>query len=113
MPGSLSRDNLQGTLELLILQTLTNRPNLHGYAIASHIHEVSDEILRVEEGSLYPALHRIEGFGWIESEWSISPTNRRVKLYRLTSAGEEQLVHENCRWTELTGAVLKVLTCGA
>jgi len=111
MPRSLRSDNLQGTLDLLVLKTLGARAPLHGYAIASHIQQVSDDFLRVEEGSLYPALHRIEGLGWISSEWSMSSTNRRVKLYSLTPVGHAQLVAEEQRWSELTQAVTKVLQC--
>jgi PadR family transcriptional regulator PadR len=113
MPRALRSDNLQGTLDLLVLNTLAARGGLHGYAIASHIQQVSDEFLRVEEGSLYPALHRIEGLGWISSEWSLSPTNRRVKLYTLTAAGRRQLEIEQKHWNELTLAVQKVLKCYA
>src|SRR5215208_2303684 len=101
MPRLLRSDNLQGTLDLLVLKTLASRSPLHGYAIATHIQQVSDEILRVEEGSLYPALHRIEGLGWISSEWSISASNRRVKLYSLTLAGREQLQADEERWSAL------------
>ena len=113
MPRSLRSDNLQGTLDLLVLNTLAARGALHGYAIATHIQQVSDDFLRVEEGSLYPALHRIEGLGWISSEWSLSPTNRRVKLYSLTAAGRHQLELEQKHWDELTVAVRKVLKCYA
>ena len=111
MPRSLRSDTLQGTLDLLVLKTLSSRKALHGYAIATHIKQVSDDILRIEEGSLYPALHRIEGLGWISSEWSLSPTNRRVKLYSLTPEGQHQLNAEQERWSELTQAVSKVLLC--
>jgi len=111
MPRSLRSDNLQGTLDLLVLKTLGARAPLHGYAIASHIQQITDDVLRVEEGSLYPALHRIEGLGWISSEWSLSSTNRRVKLYSLTTAGHQQLAAEEQRWNELTQAVTKVLQC--
>lgn len=113
MPRPLRSDNLQGTLDLLVLKTLANRGALHGYAIATHIQQVSDDFLRVEEGSLYPALHRIEGLGWISSEWSLSSTNRRVKLYSLTAAGQRQLELEQKHWDELTLAVRKVLECYA
>src|SRR5690349_6784598 len=109
MPRSLRTDNLQGTLDLLVLKTLAARAPLHGYAIATHIQQVSDDFLRVEEGSLYPALHRIEGLGWIDSEWSVSSTNRRVKLYRLTEAGRKQLGLEEERWTELALAMSKMM----
>ncbi len=111
MPRSLRTDQLQGTLDLLVLKTLGLRGALHGYAIATHIQQVSDEVLRVEEGSLYPALHRIEGQGWISSEWSLSATNRRVKLYSLTAAGRAQLSAEEDRWAELIRAVARVLEC--
>lgn len=109
MPRPLKSDRLQGALDLLVLKTLAARAPLHGYAIATHIQQVSDEILRVEEGSLYPALHRLEGLDWIASEWSVSATNRRVKVYRLTDTGRTQLDAEEQRWTELTRAVGKVL----
>jgi len=82
---------------------------MHGYGIATHIQEVSEEMLRVEEGSLYPALHRIEGAGWIDSEWTVSAANRRVKTYRLTRAGRRQLEAEERRWLDLARAVRKVL----
>src|SRR5438445_11453762 len=84
-------DVLQGTLDRLILKTLARGPQ-HGYGIVCHIQQVSDEVLRVEEGSLYPALHRIEQAGWISSEWGTSENNRRAKYYRLTAAGRKQLV---------------------
>ncbi len=111
MPRSLRTDHLQGTLDLLVLKTLGLRSPLHGYAIATHIQTVSEDVLRVEEGSLYPALHRIEGLGWISSEWSLSPSNRRVKLYSLTPEGRRQLADEEQRWSELTKAVGRVLQC--
>jgi PadR family transcriptional regulator PadR len=111
MPRSLRTDNLQGTLDLLVLKTLAARAPLHGYAIATHIQQVSDDFLRVEEGSLYPALHRIEGLGWIASAWSVSSTNRRVKLYQLTPQGRRQLEAEEQRWNDLMNAVQKVLQC--
>jgi transcriptional regulator len=101
-------DVLQGTLDLLILRTLARSPQ-HGYGIAVHIQQVSDEVLRVEEGSLYPALHRIEQAGWISSEWGISDNNRRAKFYRLTVAGRKQLEKEEENWNQLTRAVAKVL----
>jgi len=111
MPRGLRTDNLQGTLDLLVLNTLSGRSPLHGYAIASHIRQVSEDVLRIEEGSLYPALHRIEGLGWISSEWITSSTNRRVKVYSLTDAGRKQLESEQQRWADLTMAVAKVLQC--
>jgi PadR family transcriptional regulator, regulatory protein PadR len=111
MPSPLRSDNLQGTLDLLILKTLASRDTLHGYAISTHIQQISDDFLRVEEGSLYPALHRIEGLGWISSKWGMSSTNRRVKLYTLTATGRRQLESEQKRWDDLTAAVRKVLEC--
>ena len=102
-------DQLQNTLDLLILKTLAARGALHGYAIVNHIQQISDEELRVEEGSLYPALHRIESEGWIGSEWTTSATNRRVKIYRITPAGRKQLAREEESWARLSRAIGKVL----
>jgi PadR family transcriptional regulator, regulatory protein PadR len=107
MPKS-NADVLQGTLDLLILKTLT-RGAQHGYGIAVHIQQVSNEALRVEEGSLYPALHRIEQDGWIKSEWGISENNRRAKFYEITAAGKRQLAAEEKRWAALTAGVASVL----
>jgi PadR family transcriptional regulator PadR len=101
-------DVLQGTLDLLILRTLVRGPQ-HGYGIAVHIQQVSDEALRVEEGSLYPALHRIEQAGWISSEWGRSENNHRAKYYRLTAVGRKQLAKKEENWERLTRAVAKVL----
>jgi len=106
--GKTNPDVLQGTLDLLILKTLARGP-MHGYGIVVHIQQVSDEALRVEEGSLYPALHRIEQSGWIGSEWGVSDNNRRAKYYRLTAAGRKQLEKEEQDWAKLTRAVAKVL----
>ncbi len=101
-------DLLQGTLDLLILKTLT-RGSMHGYAIAESIQQTSDEVLRVEEGALYPALHRLELRGWLASEWGVSENNRRAKYYRLTAAGRKQLSAETEYWGRLSGAVARVL----
>jgi len=101
-------DVLQGTLDLLILKTLTRGPQ-HGYGIAVHIQEVSNDALRVEEGSLYPALHRIEQDGWIRSEWGTSENNRRAKFYEITAAGKRQLALEEKKWASLTAGVASVL----
>jgi len=106
--GKTNPDVLQGTLDLLILKTLARGP-MHGYGIVIHIQQVSDEALRVEEGSLYPALHRIEQAGWIGSDWGVSENNRRAKYYRLTAAGRRQLEKEEQDWAKLTRAVAKVL----
>jgi PadR family transcriptional regulator, regulatory protein PadR len=99
---------LQGSLNLLILKTLSRGP-LHGYGITNHIQAISDEVLQVEEGSLYPALHRMEQEGWITSEWALSDTNRRVRYYKLTANGKRQLAKEENDWKQVTAAVAKVL----
>ena len=101
-------DILQGTLDLLILKTLGYGP-MHGYGIASHIERISDELLRVEEGSLYPALHRIEQLGWIRAQWKLSENGRQAKFYRLTRAGLKQLRTEEQRWQKVTRGISKVL----
>ena len=106
--GKTKPDVLQGTLDLLILKTLSRGP-LHGYGIAVHIEQISDEALRVEEGSLYPALHRIEQAGWIGSDWGHTENNRKAKYYRLNAAGRKQLAEEEERWIKLTRGVGKVL----
>jgi PadR family transcriptional regulator, regulatory protein PadR len=87
----MSRSDLQGSLDLLVLKTLSQRGRLHGYGIVLHIQKASDQLLQVEEGSLYPALYRIEQKGWIASEWALTETNRQAKYYRLTAAGRKQL----------------------
>jgi PadR family transcriptional regulator PadR len=99
---------MQGTLDLLILRTLTWGP-MHGYAVARQIRERSREVLLVEEGALYPALHRLERRGWIRAEWGLSENNRRAKFYELTPAGREQLRRELTTWTRYTEAVARVL----
>ena len=101
-------DVLQGTLDLLILKTLEAGP-MHGYGIASRIEQVSEELLRVEEGSLYPALHRIQQTGWIRAQWKRSENGRPAKFYRLTPAGRKQLQSEEQRWRKLTRGVSKIL----
>jgi len=106
--GKAKGDVLQGTLDLLILKTLESGP-MHGYGIASRIEEVSKELLRVEEGSLYPALHRIEQTGWIHAQWKRSENGRPAKFYRLTRAGLKQLQTEEERWQRLTRGVSKIL----
>jgi len=101
-------DLLQGTLDVLILKTLSWEP-MHGYAIARWLQQVTDDVLRIEEGSLYPALHRAERKGWIESEWGISDNNRRAKYYKLTAEGRRQLRAESSSWSIYSQAVGKVL----
>jgi PadR family transcriptional regulator PadR len=105
-------DILQGTLALLVLKTLQKGP-MHGWGITLHIQQISNEVLRVEEGSLYPALHRMEQDGWIAAEWGVSENNRRARYYRLTAAGRKQLATEEQSWQALTGAVALVLNFGA
>ena len=87
----MAKNDLQGSLDLLVLKTLSQRGKLHGYGIVLHIQRASDELLQVEEGSLYPALHRMEQSGWVSSEWALTETNRKAKYYRLTPAGRRQL----------------------
>jgi transcriptional regulator len=102
-------DILQGTLGLLVLRTLAARGPTHGYAITSHIHAVSSELLRVEEGSLYPALHRMEQEGWVRAEWGTTEKNRQARFYSLTAAGRRQLEREEQTWVRLTDGVRRVL----
>ncbi|HKS94901.1 MAG TPA: PadR family transcriptional regulator [Terriglobia bacterium] len=104
----MANDRLQGTLDLLILKTLAREP-MHGYGIALHVQQISEDVLRVEEGSLYPALHRIEQTGWIKSEWRETESHRRAKFYKLTAAGRKQLAAEEQSWNRLSAAVAKVL----
>lgn len=99
---------LQGTLAMLILKTLSRGP-LHGYEIVQRIHQTSDEVLKVEEGSLYPALYRLEEQGWLEAEWGASENNRRAKYYKLTRTGRKQLADETANWERVSGAIAKVL----
>jgi PadR family transcriptional regulator len=101
-------DILQGTLDLLILRTLTPGP-MHGWGIAQRIQDVSEDVLRVHQGSLYPALYRLEEEGWIESEWGASEKNRRAKFYRLTKSGQKRLGEERASWERLAGAVTRIL----
>ena len=102
-------DSLQGSLDLLVLKILSRRPRLHGYALMMAIQEISEEVLRAEEGSLYPALHRMEEAGWIRAEWITKVTGRRARLYDLTLAGRKQLAAEELRWQAVTAAVNRVL----
>ena len=99
---------IQGTLEMLILKALARGP-LHGYGVAEWIHQTSQQMLKVEEGALYPALHRMEQDGWISAEWGISENNRRARYYQLTAAGRRQLAEEEKSWSRLTQAVASVL----
>ena len=105
----MARNDLQGTLDLLILKTLSQTRSLHGYGIVLHIQNASDELLQVEEGSLYPALHRMEQSGWLNSEWALSESNRRAKYYKLTFAGRKQLVEAEKSWEQLMKGVQTML----
>jgi len=104
-----AKNDLQGTLDLLVLKTLSHAKQLHGYGIVLHIQKASDELLRVEEGSLYPALHRMEQSGWIRSEWALTETNRRAKYYTLTPAGRKQLQEAEKGFEHLVKGVRTVL----
>jgi PadR family transcriptional regulator, regulatory protein PadR len=102
-------DALQGAIDLLILKTLAARGPLHGYGIALHVEAVSDDVLRMEEGSLYPALHRMEQEGWVRSSWRTSENNRRAKFYGITPTGSKQLAEEERNWRLVVGAIQRVL----
>lgn len=104
-------DNLQGALDLLVLKSLEQGP-MHGWGITLHIQQISNDILRVEEGSLYPALHRMEEEKWIAAEWGLSENNRRARFYRLTAAGRKKLATERGNWLRITSAVGLVLGFG-
>jgi PadR family transcriptional regulator PadR len=101
-------DLFPGTLDMLVLRTLTHG-HMHGYAIAQIIHQISDDVLQVEEGSLYPALQRLELNGWIEGEWGMSANNRRARFYKLTPLGRKQLTAETERYKQMTGAIARVM----
>ena len=103
------RDTLQGTLDLLVLRTLARAPAMHGTDISDRIAEASRDVLRVEEGSLYPALHRMEEAGWIKSTWKASDNNRRARYYRITAGGRRRLSEVERRWTKHVDAVMRVL----
>ncbi|HUH64062.1 MAG TPA: PadR family transcriptional regulator, partial [Terracidiphilus sp.] len=105
----MAKNDLQGTLDLLVLKTLAHAGTLHGYGIVLHIQRASDELLRVEEGSLYPALHRMEQTGWIASEWALTDTNRKAKYYKLTAQGRKQLQQAEESFDQLVKGVRAVL----
>jgi transcriptional regulator len=102
-------DTLQGSLDLLVLKILSRQPGLHGYAIMTVIRERSEEVLRAEEGTLYPALHRMEEAGWIRAEWVTKETGRKVRVYELTADGQRELGVIESRWEAVTMAVNRVL----
>lgn len=99
---------IKGTLDMMILQTLVSA-DAHGHTIAKIIERTSDEVLEVEQGSLYPALHRLEDRGWVSSYWGASENNRKAKFYHLTAAGRKQLVRETSRWRQMTRAIGRVM----
>jgi transcriptional regulator len=102
-------DILQGTLALLILKTLASGQRMHGYAITAHVQRVSEQLLRVEEGSLYPALHRMEQEGWVRADWGKTEKNRDARFYSLTASGRKQLALEEENWARLTAGVARVI----
>jgi PadR family transcriptional regulator PadR len=106
--GETRSDLLQGTLDLLVLRTLSTGAR-HGWGISQRIQQISKDVLRVNQGSLYPALYRLEGQGWIASEWAASENNRRAKFYKLTRAGQAQLDRETANWERMAAAVQRIL----
>jgi PadR family transcriptional regulator, regulatory protein PadR len=104
----MGKDDLQGTLDLLVLKTLVREP-MHGYGLVRRIQQITDGVLTVEEGSLYPALHRMEMAGWIKPEWKMTEAGRRAKYYGLTPSGKKQLAAEEKNWERVTAAIAKVL----
>src|SRR5580698_4421645 len=105
----MAKNDLQGTLDLLVLKTLSQMGELHGYGIVLHIQRTSDELLRVEEGSLYPALHRMEQSGWIASAWALTETNRKAKIYKLTPTGRRQLAAAEKNFDQLVKGIRTLL----
>jgi PadR family transcriptional regulator, regulatory protein PadR len=102
-------EKLQGSMDLLVLKVLSRRPGIHGYAITAAIRAISEEVLRVEDGSLYPALHRMEEAGWIRAKWIAKDSGGRSRVYDLTAVGKKQLAAEESRWQSVTLAVNRVL----
>lgn len=107
--GKQQKDHLQGTLDLLVLKCLAGQGAMHGYGITCRIQQIAGDALRVEEGSLYPALHRMAQEGWLRAEWGTSENNRRARYYSITTTGRKQLATEEERWAELTTAVGRLL----
>jgi transcriptional regulator len=103
------KDQLQGTLDLLVLRILSIGGAMHGFAITERIQQISREVLKVEAGSLYPALHRMDEAGWVKSSWGVSDNNRRARYYSITAAGRRRLAEEEAHWANLTAAVSRVL----
>jgi PadR family transcriptional regulator len=107
--GQHKNDILQGTLALLVLKALHSKGPMHGYGLTTHIHQQSLDLLRIEEGSLYPALHRMEQDGWVRSEWKVTEKGRKARFYSLTKSGQEQLAREQENWKRLTKGVGLIL----
>jgi len=107
--GARRNDILQGTLAMLVLQTLAPERKMHGYAITAHIQRISDQLLRVEEGSLYPALHRMEQDGWVRAEWGKTEKNREARFYSITAKGRRELEEEHQSWRRLREGVARVM----
>jgi len=107
--GKLKKDQLLGKLDLMVLRILSCGESMHGYAIAERIEQLSENVLRVGEGSLYPALHRMDEAGWIRSEWTPSDNNRRARYYRISAAGRRQLLEEEAEWLRAADAITRVL----
>jgi transcriptional regulator len=107
--GKIKKDQLLGKLDLLVLRILDSGESMHGYSIAERIEQLSENVLQVGEGSLYPALHRMDEAGWIKSEWAPSDNNRRARYYRITAAGRRQLIEERGEWLRAAGAITKIL----
>jgi len=107
--GKIKKDQLLGKLDLLVLRILASGEKMHGYAIAERIGQMSENVLQVGEGSLYPALHRMEEAAWIRSEWAPSDNNRRARFYRITAAGRRQLAIEEAEWLRAADAIARVL----
>jgi PadR family transcriptional regulator PadR len=105
-----TNDLLKGTLDLLVLKCLASQGKMHGYAVTLRIGQISENVLHLEEGSLYPALHRMTQAGWLKSEWGVSDSNRRARYYSITAAGRKQLAEEAQEWSRLTSAVARVLS---
>lgn len=104
---------LQGTLDLLVLKTLDAMGAMHGYGIAQRIQQVSEDVLQLNQGTLYPALLRLEQQGWVRSEWGVSENNRRARYYSLTRSGRKQLTAERAQWERVSGAIARLLAAGA
>jgi transcriptional regulator len=104
---------LQGTLDLLVLKTLDTMGPMHGYGIAERIQQVSEDVLQLNQGTLYPALLRLEQQGWVQSKWGVSDNNRKARYYSLTRSGRKQLVEERANWDRVSGAIARLLDAGA